>query len=844
MEKRITHAGSTYEEVFAVLMDLALDLRWSWNHSAHMLWKILDPELWSRTRNPLLVLQTVSREHLMGVASTRQFKECFRRILLQSETGSLLQSAIDEREKEALGSVAYFSMEYMLAEALPIYSGGLGNVAGDLLKAASDLEAPLCAVGLLYQQGYFRQEIDVHGQQQAFFPFNNPAELPITPIRTDSGDWVQVKITRPNYHIWLRAWQARIGAVTLYLLDTNHPGNDPVVRLIGSELYGGGPQLRLRQEILLGIGGWRLLRQLGIAPEVCHLNEGHAGFAVLERARCFMEDNSVDFATALAATRAGNVFTTHTPVEAGFDRFSPLLMESHLKFYAEELLKIPFPELLALGRKNPHDENEPFNMAFLAMRGSGAANGVSRIHGAVSRGVFQELFPRWPQTEVPIGHVTNGVHAPTWASAEAAALWNQAVAPAEDNVAPFSISGPIPPEIVERMTDRQLWDLRCKQRRKLIAYARGHLAAQRAVVGRVNGDASSVLDPEVLTLVFARRFAEYKRPTMLLRDTERLARILTDSARPAQLILAGKAHPADGFGQAAIKQWNEFIQNHGLQDRVVFLADYNMGLTQKLVAGADVWMNTPRRPWEASGTSGMKVLVNGGLNLSELDGWWVEAYAPDLGWAIGDPTRESQDDAQEAEQLYALLENDIKSAFYQRDENGIPTAWIGRMRASMVQLTAKYSAHRMLSQYIEEYYEPAAVAYRCRAANKACQAMELSAWERKIRQSWPDVAILSRNTTPPREAASTPSYAIALEVELGGLTPDDVAVELFAENGCAAPFRQPMALAARSSGSGTTYVFKGEAPATRPESDYTARVVPSRAGVRIPIEVNCITWEK
>lgn len=843
MKKRL-QAGSDYEEVFAVLRDLALDLRWSWNHSVHLLWNKLDPELWERTRNPLVVLQTVSRERLMRVADTRDFKECLRKVLLQRETDSLLQPALDEEAIAALGTVAYFSMEYMLTEALPIYSGGLGNVAGDQLKAASDLNAPVIGVGLLFQQGYFRQAIDENGEQQAFFPFNNPAELPIAPVRTEDGEWVRVKVTPPGYTIWLRAWQARIGPTTLYLLDTNDPANDPVIRLIGSELYGGGSQLRLRQELILGLGGWRLLRELGIEPKVCHINEGHAAFAVLERARSFMEDNSVDFATALAATRAGNVFTTHTPVEAGFDRFEPGLMESHLKSYAEKLLKIPFQDLLALGRKNAHDDHEPFNMAYLAIRGSGAVNGVSRVHGEVSRRIFQELFPRWPQLEVPVGHVTNGVHAPTWASAEAAALWNQGIASEKHDITPISISASIPPDILAGITDRQLWDLRGKQRTALIEYARKRLAAQRAVGGRADENVGTVLNSEVLTLVFARRFAEYKRPTILLHDPERLARILADPARPAQLILAGKAHPADGYGQSAVKQWNDFIRNYGLDHRVVFLADYDMRLTQRLVRGADVWINTPRRPWEASGTSGMKVLVNGGLNLSELDGWWAEAYAPELGWAIGDCANGWQDDSRDAEQLYALLEKDVKRAFYKRDASGVPSAWIARMRSSMLQLTARFSAHRMLSQYIEEYYRPAAGAYSRRAAGKACVAAEILAWRRKVEQLWPGVAILSRHITRPDGPAPPLTREIVVEVELTGLDPKEVLVELFAENRGSAPFRQPMTVTGRASHANTAYMFKGEVPAVRPESDYTARVVPNHPEVRIPLEIDCITWEK
>jgi len=846
MRKRaLSGATSNYGEVFAVLKDLALDLAWSWNHSVHLLWKQLDPELWDRTRNPLLMLETVSREQLLRIASTREFKECLRNVLVQRQTEDLLHPRIDGSSR-AIGPIAYFSMEYMLTEALPIYSGGLGNVAGDQLKAASDLDLPVTGIGLLFQQGYFRQQIEANGEQVAFYPFNNPAELPITPVRREDGEWVRVKITRPDFTLWLRAWQAKVGAVTLYLLDTNDPANGPVVRLVGSELYGGGPQLRLRQEVILGIGGWRLLRELGIEPMVCHLNEGHAAFAVVERARCFMEDNSTDFVTALVATRAGNVFTTHTPVDAGFDRFAPELMEWHLRFYSEELLHIPFREFLALGRKNPDDGNEPFNMAYLAMRGSAAVNGVSRIHGEVSRRIFQDLFPRWPEAEVPVGHVTNGIHVPTWASAEAVALWNQGLELGKQDIRPVSLSGCIREDALARLTDRQLWDLRHKQRTKLVAFARRRLAAQRAMIGASLPEdrLSSTLDPEILTLGFARRFAEYKRPALLLRDPERFARILTDPARPAQLVLAGKAHPADGYGKSAIKQWHDYIQKYGLQDRIVFLADYDMQLTQMLVRGADLWINTPRRPWEASGTSGMKILVNGGLNLSELDGWWVEAYSPEVGWGIDATGNGGDEDARDAEQLYRLLEQEVKPAFYERDSSGIPTAWVARMRASMTTLTPMFSAYRTVGEYLEQYYKPAALGYGRRAADGGLVAKQLAEWLRRTEDAWSSVAILSRHSVLHDGLGPDSLWEITAQVHLGALTPNDVLVELFADNHGAAPFRQRMSLDTSIGDSNSTYTFKERASAARSASDYTVRVVLCHTEVQVPLEANRILWEK
>src|ERR1043165_1421732 len=427
-QSRVTHPIvsllPTEIEGFDALAELALDLRWSWNHATDDVWRQLDPELWAITHNPWVVLQTVSRDQIMRVLANPVFRKSI---------DGLVQTRRHEVEAPAwfqhtypqspLSCVAYFSMEFMLSEALPIYSGGLGNVAGDQLKATSDLGVPVVGVGLLYQQGYFRQVIDKDGAQEALFPYNDPGQLPISPVRHANGEWLRLEIALPGYSVWLRAWQVQIGRVTLYLLDSNDAANFPAHRGITSELYGGGMELRLKQELLLGIGGGGTLGALGIQPEVCHLNEGHAAFTVLDRAGSFMQETAQPFDVALAVTRAGNLFTTHTAVAAGFDRFAPTLIEQYLGGYAERKLDIPLHDLLGLGRQNPNDPSEPFNMAYLALRGSGAVNGVSRLHGKVSRHLFEPLFPRWPADEVPVGHVTNGVHMPSWDSAEADDLW-------------------------------------------------------------------------------------------------------------------------------------------------------------------------------------------------------------------------------------------------------------------------------------------------------------------------------------------------------------------------------------------------------------------------------------
>ena len=676
-----------------------------------------------------------------------------------------------------LKTVAYFSMEYMLSEALPIYSGGLGNVAGDQLKAANDLGVPVVAVGLLYQQGYFRQALDPNGNQIALYPYNDPGQLPIKPLRDPSGDWLRLRIGLPGFPLWLRCWEVQVGLSKLYLLDSNDPANLPKYRGYTSELYGGGPELRLRQEQILGIGGWRLLRALNIRPDVCHLNEGHAAFAVLERAREYMEDTGQPFPVALAVTRAGNLFTTHTPVEAGFDRFSVDLMRPYFTAYAEDRLHISFEDLMALGRRNRYDAGEPFNMAYLAIRASGAINGVSRLHGQVSRRLFQPLFPRWPEGDVPVDHVTNGVHVATWDSTEADRLWTE-------HCGSGCWRGDLKgiDQGIRKASDAQLWGMRMNEQRSLVEDVRIRNARQVAVWSTSAEEiaaAERIFDYDTLTMGFARRFATYKRPNLLLHDPARLIRILTNPQRPVQLLLAGKAHPQDLAGQAMIRQWNEFVRRPEVRSRAIFLVDYDMLLTERMVAGVDLWINTPRRPWEASGTSGMKVLVNGGLNVSELDGWWVEAYTPQVGWAIGDGKEHGDDpawDAAEAEALYDLLEREIIPEFYARDEHGVPKAWVNRMRESMAQLTPTFSANRSVREYTEDHYLRAAQAYARRAADKGKLGSALVQWQADLARGWKDV-----HFGPLKVGSMDGQLIFEAQVYLGSLDPGAVRVELYAD---------------------------------------------------------------
>ena len=848
MTKQASLAHSVYAllptEIDGVdsLAALALDMRWSWNHATDTVWRQLEPDVWDMTHNPWVVLQTVSRDKLESQLADPAFRKDVD-ALLDTSRQALEAPAWFQRShaQEPLKCVAYFSMEFMLSEALPIYSGGLGNVAGDQLKASSDLGVPVVGVGLLYQQGYFRQVIDSEGKQQALYPYNDPGQLPITPLRRTNGEWLRLEIALPGYSVWLRAWQVQVGRVKLYLLDSNDAANFPAHRGITSELYGGDSELRLKQELLLGIGGWRLLRALGIQPDVCHLNEGHAAFAVLERARSFMEENAQPFNLALTVTRAGNLFTTHTAVAAGFDRFSPALIKQYLGGYAEQKLGIPLEALLALGRENPNDVSERFNMAYLAIRGSGAVNGVSRLHGQVSRRLFQSLFSHWPEDEVPVGHVTNGVHMPTWDSAPADDLWTEACGKDRwlDGANRLERG-------VRRVSDTRLWQFRTAAKESFVAYVRERFALQLAGSGASSEAieaAKQVFGPGTLTLGFARRFATYKRPNLLLHDPARLLRLLTNGERPVQLVLAGKAHPADQAGQTLIQEWTRFIQRPEVRPHVIFLSDYDMLLAEHLVQGVDVWINTPRRPWEASGTSGMKVLVNGGINLSELDGWWAEAYAPELGWALGDGQEHGDDpawDAAEAETLYGILERQVVPEFYARDQSGIPTAWVERMRASMATLTPRFSANRTVIEYTEQHYLTACGAYHSRADDQGAIGKKISAWRRSLDQKWAklhfgEVTLATRGG----------QHFFDVDVFLDGLDPGSVRVELCCVgvdgNGFEALEMKPAGLAPSPTGSSS---YHAAVSAARPARDYTARLIPRWAGVAVPLEDARILWQR
>lgn len=830
------------EEWQAPLLELAMDLRWTWDHATDKLWRALDPVLWELTQNPLVVLQTVSRKRIKEALADPLVADSINELLERKRQHALAPAWFQGTDKDKdLSGVAFFSMEYMLSEALPIYSGGLGNVAGDLLKTASDLGVPLFGVGLLFQQGYSRQVIHRDGNQQYATPFNEPGQLPLTPLRDDAGEWLRIPIELPGARVWLRTWKAQVGRVNLYMLDSNDAANFPIYRSITDELYGGDAAKRLLQQVVLGIGGWRLIKALKLQPQVLHLNEGHTAFALLERAASLMEELSLSFEEALTITRSGTVFTTHTAVGAGFDCYEPALVEHFLGPYAKEKLKIPLTELLKLGRKNPDDSTEPFHTAYLALHGCGRVNGVSRLHGQISRQVFAGLFPRWPLDEIPVDTITNGVHMSTWDSAEADRFWTESCGKDRWLGTLESL-----PQRIRSLSDKAFWDLRCRQKETFVQYIRFRSAQHAAMTGGTAAEveaAGEIFDPRVLTIGFARRFAAYKRPNLLLKDPARLKKILLHEERPVQLVVAGKAHATDSGGQGLIRDWVQLIQTENLFHRVIFLSDYDMHVSEHLVQGVDLWINTPLRPWEACGTSGMKVLVNGGLNLSERDGWWDEAYSEDVGWAIGDRQDHQHDlgwDEVEAGQLYTLLEEQVIPAYYSVNEEGIPDRWVAKMRQSMAVITPQFSSNRSLRDYVSNVYLPAVKAYRERCCHNGKEGRRLTKTKQHFQEQWAQLSF-GKSGFETKEGF----HHVWTELSVGPFSTGDLRLELFGDGLEGAPPEhyemQPVSPGAVSS-SLVTYTIC--IPAIRAADDYTCRVIPRSEKLSVPLELQLILWQR
>ncbi|MCC7353158.1 MAG: alpha-glucan family phosphorylase [Anaerolineae bacterium] len=765
------------------LRDLAYNLRWAWNHETIELFRRLDSDLWESTgHNPVLMLGTIDQAQLEAAAADDGFLAHLARVSQEFNNYVASESTWFRRTHGATKGplIAYFSAEFGLTECLSIFAGGLGILSGDHLKSASDLGVPLVGVGLLYQQGYFRQYLNQAGWQQEAYEDNDFHNLPVTLERSPSGSPLTIELAFPGRQVTAQIWRVQVGRVRLYLLDTNVPANRAADRDITDQLYGGDADMRIRQEIVLGIGGCRALEALGLQPGVYHMNEGHSAFLAMERVCRLMEAHHLSFAEAREAVSAGLVFTTHTPVEAGHDSFPASLMDRYFTDYARNL-GLSRRDFLALGRRNPDNDGEPFNMTILALRMATHSNGVSRLHGQISRQMWQGLWPQVPKDEIPIDHVTNGVHFLSWISHEMKDLYDRYLGlrwreePADQRAW----------QRAEHIATEELWRTHERRRERLVAFARRRLRTQLERRGASQTDiedADEVLDPEALTIGFARRFATYKRATLLLRDPARLARILNDPDRPVQIIFAGKAHPQDDPGKELIRQIVGLARQEEFRRRLVFLEDYDMAMARYLVQGADVWLNTPRRPLEASGTSGMKAAANGVLNLSILDGWWDEAYRPDVSWAIGrgeaysDPGYQDQ---VEAEALYDLLERDVIPTFYDRSAGGLPRRWIGRMKASIGTLCHFFNTHRMLWEYVGSFYLPAASRYRQLAEDGMGRARALAAWKGRIQRGWPQIRVVATEAKPLTGLQIGNKIHVRAWVDLGDIGPDDVAVELY-----------------------------------------------------------------
>jgi len=783
----IPHLPETLER----LRELAYNLRWSWNHDTIQLFRRLDSDLWeSSAHNPVRMLGSLDQKRLEEAAVDESFLAHFERVIRDFDDYMENKGSWFRKTHGAADTpqVAYFSAEFGLTECLSIFAGGLGILSGDHLKSASDLGVPLVGVGLLYQQGYFRQYLNPAGWQQEAYEDNDFHTLPASLERGPDGKVLTIEVNYPNNKVYAQIWRVAVGRVSLFLLDTNIPENKrDEDRNITDQLYGGDLEYRIRQEILLGIGGYRALEALNIQPTVYHMNEGHSAFLSLELARRLMEKYTLSFAEARELASVSLVFTTHTPVAAGHDYFPPYLMDRYFPEYIPKL-GITRDEFLALGRQNAANNGEEFCMTTLALHMAAIRNGVSKLHGQVSRRLWQHLWPQIPEDEVPITHVTNAVHFQSWISQEMNQLYERYLGPSwREQPADRNVW-----HRIESISAEGLWRTHERRKERLVTFARKRLRNQLERRGASQAEiegAGEVLDPETLTIGFARRFATYKRANLLLRDRTRLAQILNDPKCPVQVIFAGKAHPRDDAGKELIRQIALLARDPQFRRRIVFLEDYDLTIARYLVQGVDVWLNTPLRPNEASGTSGMKAVANGVLNMSTRDGWWDEVClargkdSPLLGWAIGQgesySDREYQDHV-EAEALYDLLERDVVPSFYDRRADGLPNRWISLMKASIGELCHNFNTNRMVKEYTERFYLPTHSSHRQLMAEDAARAKALAVSLARIRNAWPQIRVEALDSRLPAEVKVGENILFRARVYTGNLTYEDLKVELYA----------------------------------------------------------------
>ncbi len=834
------------------LREIAYNLWWTWAPIASELFSRVDPELWEHVHgNPIELLSLVEQKRLDDLAADDAFMSHLESAWTTFEKYMAREGWFSRRFPEAAkATVAYFSMEYGLHESLPIYSGGLGVLAGDHLKTASDLGLPLVGVGLAYAEGYFRQVLNDDGWQAERYPINDWHRLPVQPVLDASGQRLVIHVAYPHGDVHAQLWRVQVGRVPLYLLDANVEQNAPADRSITGPLYGGDAVFRVRLEIMLGIGGVHALAAVGHYPTACHMNEGHSAFLALERIARVMRERGATFTVASEACSASNIFTTHTPVPAGNDAFAPDLVRRYLEPY-RGALGISEEELLSIGRVTPGERTASFSMPVFAIRTSDHYNGVSKLHGVVSRTMYKPMWPELPEHEIPIGAITNGVHVPSWISPEMGGLLTRYLGPrwaeATDDASVW--------ERVHDIPDTELWQIHEHRRHRLVTLARRRLAAAAERRGSVSEEitaAEEVLDPSALTIGFARRFATYKRATLLFGDMSRVKKLLGSTAQPVQLIFSGKAHPQDKQGKELIRTIVHASRDPELRGKVVFLEDYDMRIARALLSGVDVWLNTPRRPLEASGTSGMKAAANGALNVSILDGWWAEAWAAqgrELGWAIGhgEEYADAQGDHLEADLLYDLLEHEVVPLFFRHESpSRLPRAWIKRMKTSMAKLVPTFNTQRMVREYAERFYVPSIRLSQQMMRDELAGAKKLAAWKQRVREAWPDVQIRDIQLRSPNELKVGESVKVEAVVVLGKLTPDDVAVELY-HGPTAGGFELPRGEVVRMQPDGQAgagaFRFVGEIP-TRESGGhaFAARIMPWNAAMTHPYETSLIRW--
>jgi starch phosphorylase len=838
------------------IRDLAYNLWWSWNPDAVALFRRIDSDLYERVENsPIRMLSETPQSRFEQLEQDDGFLAHLDRVWhkLNDYLGQSTWYAERSAGREEPSLFAYFSMEFGIHECLPIYSGGLGVLAGDHLKSASDLGVPLVGVSLFFRQGYFRQYLNHEGWQQEHNPDTEVFHLPLIPELAPDGSPLMVSVPFPGRELWVRIWRVQVGRVPLYLLDANVSRNTPEERSVTAQLYAGGEEMRIKQEMVLGIGGIRALMALGKKPTVCHMNEGHSAFCSLERMRMMMEEYKLDFATVFEAVKAGTCFTTHTPVPAGNDVFPTAMIEHYLGGYMQSL-GIDRHTFLGLGRQNPNDESELFGLTVLALRTSNTSNGVSKLHGDVSRKMWQRLWPGLNASEVPIGSITNGVHTPSWLAPEMYQLYDRYLGfrwqerPAEHDIW----------RRAERIPDEELWRTHERRRERLVAFARKRVRAQlqrrRATPAEVAA-ADEVLDPEALTIGFARRFATYKRGTLIFHNSDRLAAIVNNKDRPVQFVFAGKAHPKDAGGKDLIAQIQKFARKPEYRRRIVFLEDYDMNVARTLVEGVDIWLNNPRRPMEASGTSGMKVCGNGGLNFSVLDGWWVEGYKGDNGFAIGagedyGGDTETQDEV-ESRALYDMLEKEIVPMFYKRGSDGTPRDWLRVMKRSISTLTPYFNTNRMVEEYVRLCYEPSQQRYRALTADGLRRAAELAEWRRKVRSQWNQVRVDGVDVANGEALHVGNELEVTARVHLGPFQPDDVELQIYhgpldSMGEIASAQVEPMGLISAPEGSANgaaMWTYRGRISCRNSgQYGFTVRVLPKHQGLPHVFETGLVTW--